>query len=252
MLRHVVTPQHDDVFSRATDPEPLLHEAVGEQSNSIPILGVAIRKCVPYKEVGSQSDAITGGAIVEPTLPDHILSGVVGQKSGGVLIPNVIPSAELMFHQVPQRVDQLLDIVPGGAVTGFISLHTVGPQWDSVPNPDVACLELDFHQAGEQLDYATIPGAARIKPIAHCMANQPLEGNRLKAVGFVPPSCFLDISKPYILSHQRLIFFLSTAVGLIAIVIAYRSEPEIPHSSMGSIRPGWAQHRSEGLAVPIG
>ncbi|KAI0291438.1 hypothetical protein BC826DRAFT_1022943 [Russula brevipes] len=211
----------------ATDPEPL-HKAVGEQS------GVTVRK---YREVGSQSlDAITGGAIVKPTLPDHILPSVAGQSA------------------VPQRADPLLDIVPGGDVgigTGFISHHMVGPQWDSVLNPDVACLELNSHQADKQLDSTTIPSATHIKPIQHCIAPQLLDGSRPNAIGFVPSSHFLDISKPYMLSHQQLIFFLSTAVGLIAIVIAYRSEPEIPHSSMGSIRPGWAWHRSEGLAVPI-
>ena len=59
-----------------------------------------------------------------------------------------------------------------------------------------------------------------------------------------------SISMTYMRSHLNLLFVLSTIVALMAILIQLVLEPEmarkVPHSSSGSIRPGWARHRNEG------
>ena len=60
--------------------------------------------------------------------------------------------------------------------------------------------------------------------------------------------CALNISMTYMQSHLNLLFVLSTIVALMAILIqlALEMAQDVPRSSSGSIRPGWARHRNEG------
>jgi hypothetical protein len=132
--------------------------------------------------------------------------------------------------------------------TGPILGHRVSPHDEAVGTKS------EGNTLEDNID-TPVHGATCPKPILHQeIAEKQLDGEVLDSDGvkFVTHSCLFlsscapDISKRYMRSHRKLLFLLSTIVALIAIIIQYASETEVPHGSIGLIRPGWAQHRNEG------
>jgi hypothetical protein len=97
---------------------------------------------------------------------------------------------------------------------------------------------------------APVHGATHTKPMLHqATAEKKLDGKGLNISMLKGLNLWLTCtltSGKYMRSHRQLLFLSSIIVALIAIVIQYASETEVPGSSIRLIRPGWAQHRDEG------
>jgi len=156
----------DDVrIPDATEPEPVLHQAVSQQSNDIPDPNIAGPK--------TMLDDIP---IPNATEPEPVLHRAVGQQLNDIPNPNAAcPKI------VPQRgVGPHLDVVSDGARSGFILHH-------------MEDLQLDGVVADRPSDSVSVPDVAGTGPAPRQPAHQHLEDDADDAED-APPSSYFSSS----------------------------------------------------------
>lgn len=194
----------------ATEPGPLLHREMDHQLNNIP--NTAALEIVPQQVVDPHSDVVGDGGTTISVQPG-VQQGVDPSHSG------------IIGHNTAPVQSDVLEFNPAA--------KPVLPSLESHPS---------------DADGVSVPDVAGIKPGWHQVLHQDLGGDDSNVDGAqsAPPSCYLSFSshfRPYTRSDQILVFFLSTVVAFIALVIQFELGPEMLHRGTGLMRPGWARHR---------
>lgn len=180
-----------------------------------------------------------------------------------------------------------LDVVSGRASTGTAPHHTENLRQDGISNSNPAADPVSHQVVGSPSGGVSAPIAAGTEPTSQReggeasnengtqVAPEQAVGPRLDGVsggasaGTEPTlqqeggedssangrqvalpsstSSPLDISERYTRSNQKLLFFSSTIVALIALLLQYELVQEMSHRSTRIIRPGWARYRNDGL-----
>lgn len=182
------------------------------------------------------------------TLPYTYVKSITAVELGDNMDhqPKILDSSPVLNPNIPMP-QQGVDLSHSDIIDD--SGNTASPLLDVIESnlaAELAPPSLESHPS----DGVSVPDVAVAKLRQHQVPHQHFTGKDSNSNGAqaAPPSYYLSFSNHfrYTRLDQMLVFLLSTVVAFTAFVIQYELGPEMPHSGIGLMRPGWAHHRNEG------
>ena len=232
-------------------------EGTGEQRAICPrsdvVSGPASTGTAPHHTENLHQDGISN---FNPAA-DPVSRQVVGSPSGDVSVPTAAGTGPTSQREggeaynengtqvAPEQVvGPRLDDVSGGASTGTEpTLQQEGGEASNENGTQVTPEQV----VGPRLDDVSGGASTGTEPMLQQEGGEDSSANGRRVAPPSSSSSPLDISGRYTRSNQKLLFFLSTIVAFIALLLQHELVQEMSHRSTGIIRPGWARYRNDGL-----